>query len=170
LIYNSIIRSDMTHNHTCCKGGHIISKADLAANLIYLDSPEDIATQAERTFAVTVAPKTTHPWKNRILATNQCLAINGVAGKVLKVQRGKTYTFNFAQAGVNHQLYFTADLAGGPVGQNVQPLTYDPAPLVGTPLPFASGTAIIKILPDMPNVIYYQCRLHQFEGGIINVE
>jgi hypothetical protein len=138
-------------------------------------------------FLITTPPKTQeHPWFNHITATEDAFAVQKgdgktVQGKILHLKRGKRYWFTFKQADlpeIEHLLFFTNDPTGGPAGGDrvcepleFDPPDYDPPRLPGTPDPFGEFATVSFCIGDsLPSLFYYQCKVHEFMGGIILVK
>jgi hypothetical protein len=109
-------------------------------------------------FNVTAATKTTHP--DTGLGVSIGYVINGVQGMELTLVRGTTYTFGIDTPG--HPFYLTTDPVGGAgaPGEITAGVTGSLVD-VGT-LTFTPGAST-------PNLIYYQCGVHQYMGWKIDI-
>lgn len=109
-------------------------------------------------YYVTAATKTTHPYTG--LGNPVGYVINGIQGDELTLVRGTTYTFSIDTPG--HPFYLTTDPVGG-AGAPGEITTGVTGSLtdVGT-LTFTPGAST-------PNLIYYQCGVHQYMGWKINI-
>jgi hypothetical protein len=129
-------------------------------------------------FEITTPEKAGHPWEHRITETEDGMAVNGVLGDTIYLRRGRRYCFTFNQTETEqpfeHLLFFTQDPAGGKQGGKVtgdtDPVDYDPAKIPGTPDPFGEGCQSFKIDCDYPKISYYQCKNHEFMGGLVIVK
>ena len=109
-------------------------------------------------FTVVSAPKDqTHPHFNE--GSPLALVVNGAQGRTLILVRGKTYTFDI-DTGVMHDFYFSTN----PVGWGTGTLTEG----VGGQFIY-KGIVTFKPSAETPDIIYYQCRNHQFMGGQIYI-
>jgi len=85
--------------------------------------------------------------------------VDGQQGKSLVLERGKTYAFR-VDASVQHDFYFSTDPRGWGIGTVTQGVrgqfTYH-------------GTVLFSPGVTTPDTLYYQCRNHQFMGGLIQI-
>ena len=89
--------------------------------------------------------------------------------KFIHITRGKTYYFIIKQSyGDRFKFYITADSVGGPRGYCCH-RDYDPLPLEGSEQPRSNGVMVFRPDENTPSIIYYNCRLNPFLGGIILV-
>ncbi len=109
-------------------------------------------------FYVTAVTKTTHPYTG--LGNPVGYAINGIQGNELTLMRGTTYTFSIDTPG--HPFYLTTDPVGG----------------AGAPGEITTGVTgsltdvgVLTFTPgaSTPNLIYYQCGVHQYMGWKITI-
>ncbi len=109
-------------------------------------------------YYVTAETKTTHPYTG--LGNPVGYTINGTQGLELTLTRGMTYTFSINTPG--HPFYLTTDPVGGTgaPGEITMGVTGSLTD-VGT-LTFTPSAAT-------PNLIYYQCAVHQYMGWKINI-
>ncbi len=134
-------------------------------------------------FIITTPLKAGHPWENHITETEDAFAVtypdcSVVKGGTIYLKRGQKYTFNIKQTDTarpfEHLLFFTTDPTGGKPGGkvlgNVDPTNYNPPTLPGTPAPFGAGKKGFVVTSAFPEIFYYQCKNHQFMGGLIFVE
>lgn len=128
-------------------------------------SSSSTSTTAEAngtTFAVTVETKTSeHPAFGEGSALG--LAIDGVqgnAGEALVLQRGNTYSFAVSSTG--HPFYFTTDDSGGSGAPGEITDGVSDSQVV-------SGTVEFTPNENYPDLIYYQCALHENMGWEIEL-
>lgn len=110
-----------------------------------------------------------HPWRQRICDIDKCFSVNGEAGKILHVRRGRTYKFKIdIDQKVHHPtpFYLTSDPCGGVQGDMAES-THDPVKLPGTFEPTSNGEVTLRVAKDFPQFAYYQSRQHKFMGGLI---
>lgn len=94
--------------------------------------------------------------------------INDYETPVLKIKRGSTYTFN-VMAGATHPLYITTSIIGG------GSLNDNRGETVFAGGEFSAGTPgepyVLTWTPDAstPDLVYYQCDVHQKLGWEISV-
>lgn len=150
--------------------------------------------RSNTTLIITIVNKIGHPWEHHITESNEAFAVNGVKGAVLFLKKCGTYTFNINQPNPNlgetheHLLFFTADPTGGRRGGkfygDLDPPNYEPKSLpsinataiinntaistfnITVPI-IADGSITFTINNTFPRIFYYQCKNHQFEGGLI---
>lgn len=120
-----------------------------------------------RTFNITFPSKEGHPWAPRIYPQNRCIAVNGIRGADIHLNRGHSYVFNIHSDDDKDSFYFTEDCQGGPIGQAADSPNYDPAKLVGTSDPVSSGKMIFEASLGLPKTFYYQSRQHRCMGGVV---
>lgn len=106
---------------------------------------------------VTVSRKTsTHPFYGQ--GSDVGYVINGIPGGTLNLERGKTYTFQINAPG--HPFYFTTSPKGG---QGM------PGSLMNNQKPVAEGTLTFMVRSSLPSSFYYQCAVHDYMGGQVNI-
>lgn len=115
----------------------------------------------EKPFLITLTDKSGHPWENKIIGTNNSLAIDGVKGKSLYLKRNNRYYFIFRGFdNKNELIYFTQDPAGGEYVYKNK--------ISNISTPFGENKLIsLEITNNMPKVFYYQSATNKFMGGII---
>lgn len=117
-----------------------------------------------RTIKIGFMDKRTHPQKHRIVTTDRCLSVDGVAGSSIHMIRGHTYLLEI-EASDKHNFYFTHDMMGGPVGQAATPSTFDPVPLPGSFQPSQGKIVYFKADDSVPKRFYYQSTSDRCMGG-----
>jgi hypothetical protein len=109
-------------------------------------------------FVVTVGPKQPgHPAYGK--GHTMGFLINGVSGKELVLERGKTYTFNIV-TNPKHDVYLSTKAigwGGAPYSEGVEgAYTY-------------KGTMTFKPTASTPDKLYYACRNHPYMGAVIHI-
>ena len=109
-------------------------------------------------FVVTVGPKQpSHPAYGK--GHNLGFIVDGISGKELVVERGKTYTFDIV-TDPKHDVYLSKKAVGwggAPYAKGVEgAYTY-------------KGKMTLKATKDTPDTLYYACRNHPYMGGVIHV-
>ncbi|WP_455217912.1 hypothetical protein [Kaarinaea lacus] len=110
------------------------------------------------TFVITVGPKAApHP----ALGKGHSLGflVNGVSGKQLVLERGKTYTFDI-QTDPKHDVY----LSRKEIGWGASPLTEGV-----TGAYTYKGTMTFTPTESTPDEVYYSCRNHPHMGALIQI-
>lgn len=135
-----------------CDSGGSSSSNDDNGNT---DNGPDVA----QTFTVTVENVTdSYPYTDQN-NVGVAYAIDGEVGKVITLERGKTYAFELGD-GVdpNHPFYVgtSAEGAGGDEFQD------DPAKQT-------TGTVTFTVPSDAPNSLFYVCDVHVYMGGEMDV-
>jgi hypothetical protein len=120
--------------------------------------PSVEAATGPNTFAVTVGTKQPgHPAYGKGHAMG--FLVDGVSGKELVVERGKTYTFDIA-TDAKHDVYLSKKAIGwgsAPYSAGVEgAYTY-------------KGKMIFKPGKDTPDQLFYACRNHPYMGAVIHV-
>jgi hypothetical protein len=131
-------------------GAHIAAFGDEAAG------PQ--AATGRYDFTVVSAPKDrSHPHYGE--GSPVAFVVNGVQGRSLVLVRGRTYTF-LVNTGPMHDFYLSTDPRGwgaGTVTAGVEGnFTY-------------KGLVSFRPSAETPDLIYYQCRNHQYMGGAIHI-
>jgi hypothetical protein len=119
-----------------------------------------IAVRAQQPFTVTVAAKTAeHPYFGQ--GGSDGFVIDGVQGKEITLVRGTTYTFQMSSVPVFHPFYITTSA----VGAGADPYTD------GVTGNFATGSQTLTFTPTAgtPDLLYYQCGVHEMMGWQINI-
>jgi HEPN domain-containing protein len=116
------------------------------------------ASTGPNEFVVTVSAKQpSHPAFGK--GHSMGFIVNGVSGKELVVERGKTYTFNIA-TNPKHDVYLSKKAIGwgsAPYSEGVEgDFTY-------------KGTITFKPGKDTPDQLFYACRNHPYMGAMIHV-
>jgi hypothetical protein len=112
------------------------------------------------TLAVTTVTKdATHPYFG--LGSSMGYAVNGVQGKQLTLVRGVTYTFSVNTPG--HPFVFTNSAVGGATntGQVITTGVTNSGAI--------SGNVTFTPSAATPNLIYYNCNVHDYMGYQINI-
>lgn len=109
-------------------------------------------------FVVTVGPKEpSHPAYGK--GHSMGFIVNGVSGKELVVERGKTYTFKIL-TNAKHDVYLSKKAigwGGAPYASGVSGMyTY-------------KGTMTLTVDKNTPDILYYACRNHPYMGSVIHV-
>jgi hypothetical protein len=109
-------------------------------------------------FEVRAATKDqTHPQYNK--GSPVGFVVNGAQGHPLVLVRGKTYTFNIDTPAM-HDFYITNDPSGAGPGALTKGVTGN----------FTyKGVVTFKPTAETPDLVYYNCRNHQFMGGEIHI-
>lgn len=87
--------------------------------------------------------------------------INGVQGETLTLTRGQTYTFGIDSPG--HPFYLSQE----PMGGDSYSQEYTTG-VTGSRTEF--GTLTFAVPATAPSVLYYDCGVHQYMGGQINIQ
>ena len=111
-------------------------------------------------FAVSLVTKTAaHPYFGQGFSVGY--ALNGVQGMELFLVRGTTYTFGVNTAG--HPFIFTSSPSGG-FANSASVITDGVANSGAT-----SGTISFTPNAGHPDLMYYNCNVHEFMGYVINI-
>jgi len=142
--------------------------ADVSTNEKQVVTPEAMTPQVvDKTvpvssgpshFVVTVGPKKpSHPAYGKGHAMG--FIVDGVSGKELVVERGKTYTFEIA-TDQKHDVYLSTKAVGwggAPFAAGVEgAYTY-------------KGKMTLKANKETPDQLFYACRNHPYMGGVVHV-
>jgi hypothetical protein len=117
-----------------------------------------------RVIAVSFVNKDTHPQKHRIVTTNSCIAVNGIAGDAIHMVRGNRYLLEI-KGSEEFNFYFTKDMMGGPIGQAATPSTFDPVHLQGSFTPTQGKVVLFNADDSVPKRFYYQSKTDRCMGG-----
>lgn len=116
-----------------------------------------VGIQDHATITITVVSKEHHPWRHRIVGTNDAFAANGVPGGVIRLKRGNTYKFIIVQKtcvlGYENPDKKPVYVAGmydtyAPPCPAGQMLPFQPQGLGGRPLPIAQAGHPFYITED----------------------
>ena len=177
---NPVLNSNLSNNFRkrildkCC------DDKDKFTRLIGCGCGDPCCGDCVNRFTITVTDKDGHPWEQHITDSKSAFSVNCIKGGTIHVVRGRRYVFTFLPSETleprceQHRLYFTKDPVGGPKSGrydgDFDPPSYNPAALCNTPIPYCDGSRTFVIDESFPNIFYYQCKDHQFEGGIVIVE
>ncbi|RUT77780.1 hypothetical protein [Ancylomarina longa] len=113
--------------------------------------------QPKADFTVRTATKTaSHPWANKGHSVGY--TINGIEALTLTLTRGTTYVFEIQTSG--HPFYISTDEIGASAGEVTDGI-------VGSMT--ENGTLRFTPNSNHPDLLYYQCGIHQQMGYIINI-
>ena len=119
---------------------------------------EDFSKLPPNTFVVhSVDKDASHPFHNK--GSKLGFSVNGVQGKALVVQRGKTYTFN-VDTNIQHDFYMATKAVGR--GGFTLAKGVKGNFLYEGELTFSPGSST-------PDIVYYACRNHPYMGGPVFV-
>lgn len=102
------------------------------------------------------AKPATHPFYNK--GSKYCFYINGVAGANLELIVGQSYQFIINATG--HPFYLTTSESGG---------SEDNTAINGFN-PTDNGTVTYTVPDNLPPTFYYQCKIHQYMGGVAHTK
>jgi len=116
----------------------------------------------DTTFTITTGPNQNYP---NPPAWGLSYHINGKESPIIKVVRGRKYTFSI-QAAADHPFYITTDINGGR-SKASETVFVGGAEAHGA----AAAPYVLKWTPDnnTPDMVYYQCWIHQKLGWRIEV-
>ena len=130
----------------------------LIALLTLLLMPESI--QAQTTFTVTVETKTSdHPYNG--MGHPAGYVIDGEEASELTLVRGETYTFQMDGVPSVHPFYLSTSDAGGGAASYDSGVTGNGAT--------GDGVLTFVVPMDAPDLLWYQCQIHQFMGWRLNI-
>lgn len=110
-----------------------------------------------------------HPHINRITDNDKCFAVNGQAGAIIHLKRGRKYTFRVKQEANDYPqpFMFTSDLAGGVAGDACAS-NWQPGELPNTG-PAVTNDTVVLDTKTLPKLFYYQSKNAKFLGGMVMV-
>ena len=118
-----------------------------------------------RKFEVLFSDKKGHQWKDFIQG-DTCITVDGRKGPKLVLQYDSLYYFNIKQLSQNstglcdHSFYFTKSPTGGVDHEKIE----------GSIEPICQGNIVMRFSKDAyPKRFFYQCSLHGYEGGPIEM-
>ncbi|MEM1116907.1 MAG: hypothetical protein AAF845_13810 [Bacteroidota bacterium] len=118
------------------------------------------AVAAQTTFAVTVETKTAqHPYNGQGHPAGY--VIDSEQGRELTLVRGQTYTFQLSNVSSVHPFVISTSEVGGGAGTYTDGVTGSGA--------IGDGTLVFTVPEAAPDVLWYQCDIHQRMGWRINV-
>lgn len=143
----------------------IVPMADAPASAPAAEGGKVATINGPTTFNITIGSNKNYP---NPPAWGYSLWVNGQESPVLVVERGKTYTFNVA-AGPTHPVYITSSIIGGGLLVDYAGETI----FAGNDTTFGSPDDPVtfqwKPKADTPDLVYYQCAVHQKLGWQIEV-
>jgi hypothetical protein len=121
-----------------------------------------------RVIKISFVNKNSHPQKHRIVSTDYCIAVNGVAGDAIHMVRGNRYLIEI-EGSDEFNFYFTKDMMGGPIGEAASPSTFDPVQLRNSFSPTQGKVILFKADDSVPKRFYYQSKTNRCMGSDVYV-
>lgn len=120
-----------------------------------------------RVIKISFGSKREHPWRHRIVDSEQAIYVDGVAGKSIHLTAGNSYLFEVEKSD-SMDFFLTEDPIGGPRGKWADSPLFEAKPLQGSFEP-AQGKMVMFRPDGRVNQLYYQSRQTGCQGGLVYV-